>query len=150
MNNFKAIIHTDPNDYSLTVNGNDLTNDVIFGYELLQEIFEEKFDLIFDLNNNKQSGIQDFELFLKPTSTSEFTLSALMKPESLTTNFEITSYLARLFKSVDIIVYHGLSGGIEFKLYDNRERFNKVFPGGARKRVLEKILNSKVFGGWFD
>jgi hypothetical protein len=108
------------------------------------------FDLQFDLNNNKQSGIQDFELFLKPTSTSELTVSALMKPESLTTNFEIISYLTRLFKSVDIIVYHGLSGGIEFKLYDNRERFNKVFPGGARKRALEKILNSNLLGGLFD
>ena len=150
LNNFQTKIHTDPEIYSLTVTGNDLTHDVIFGSELLQEIFDVMFDLKFDLNNNKQSGIQDFELFLKPTSTSEFTLSALMKPESLTTNFEITSYLARLFKSVDIIVYHGLSGGIEFKLHDNRERFNKVFPGGARKRALEKILNSNLFGGWFD
>ena len=102
------------------------------------------FDLQFDLNNNKQSGIQDFELFLKPTSTSEFTLSAEMKPESLKTNFEITSYLTRFFKSVEIIVYHGLSGGIDFKLYDNRERFNKTFPGGARKRAWEKMV------GWFD
>ena len=111
------------------------------------------FDLQFDLNNNNQSGIQDFELFLKPTSTSEFTLSAEMKPESLKTNFEITSYLTRFFKSVEIIVYHGLSGGIDFTLYDNRghfngTRFNRSFSGGARKKVAEKILN--VIGGLFD
>jgi hypothetical protein len=111
------------------------------------------FDLQFDLNNNKQSGIQDFELFLKPTSSSEFTLSAEMKPESLKTKFQIYSYLARLFKSVEIIVYHGLSGGIDFTLYDNRghfngTRFNRSFSGGARKKVAEKILN--IVGGWFD
>ena len=150
LNNFQTRIHTDPNDFSLTVTGNDLTHDVIFGYELLQEIFDVMFDLKFDLNNNKQSGIQDFELFLKPTSTSELTVSACMKPERLRTNFEIISYLANFFKSVDIVVDYGLSGGIGFKLNDNRERFIKAFAGGARKRALEKILNSNLFGGWFD
>ena len=73
----------------------------------------------------------------------------LSLPEKLEASLDISSHLARYYKTIDIAVYHGPTGGVEITLYNNEARFNKLYPFSDRKRALDKILNFD-FAGWLS